>query len=104
MPDRIRGRRPPGVAMLMNRSSQPRPGRVRRAFGRHDQLCSSPRDSVGWLFVDQPQMIEIVAGDVMLGARRRPGDGGAPVLLVHGLSSNARLWDEVAAQLAAEGH
>lgn len=49
-------------------------------------------------------MIEIVAGDVVLGARRRPGDGAAPVLLVHGLSSNARLWDEVAAQLAAEGH
>jgi pimeloyl-ACP methyl ester carboxylesterase len=27
-----------------------------------------------------------------------------PFLLVHGLSSNARLWDEVAAELAAAGH
>lgn len=31
------------------------------------------------------------------GARR-------PILLVHGLASNARLWDGVAAHLAAEGH
>jgi len=29
---------------------------------------------------------------------------GRPFLLVHGLSSNARLWDEVAAELAAAGH
>ena len=34
------------------------------------------------------------------------GDGGdlAPVLLVHGLASNARLWDGVAAGLSAKGH
>lgn len=29
---------------------------------------------------------------------------GRPFLLVHGLSSNARLWDEVAAELVAAGH
>jgi pimeloyl-ACP methyl ester carboxylesterase len=29
---------------------------------------------------------------------------GTPVLLVHGLSSNARLWDGVAERLAAAGH
>jgi pimeloyl-ACP methyl ester carboxylesterase len=29
---------------------------------------------------------------------------GRPYLLVHGLSSNARLWDETAARLAAAGH
>lgn len=29
---------------------------------------------------------------------------GAPVLLVHGLASNARLWDGVAAELAEHGH
>ena len=29
---------------------------------------------------------------------------GTPVLLVHGLASNARLWDGVAEQLAAAGH
>jgi non-heme chloroperoxidase len=38
----------------------------------------------------------------------RPGVGDRPpardFLLVHGLSSNARLWDEVAARLAAAGH
>jgi pimeloyl-ACP methyl ester carboxylesterase len=34
------------------------------------------------------------------------GDGGdlAPVLLVHGLSSNARLWDGVGGELAILGH
>jgi len=30
--------------------------------------------------------------------------GGVPVLLVHGLASNARIWDGVAAHLAAAGH
>jgi pimeloyl-ACP methyl ester carboxylesterase len=30
--------------------------------------------------------------------------GGAPFMLVHGLSSNARLWDEVAAILCGAGH
>lgn len=39
-----------------------------------------------------------------LAARSFAGDGGRPVLLVHGLSSNARLWDAVAGHLAAEGH
>jgi pimeloyl-ACP methyl ester carboxylesterase len=29
---------------------------------------------------------------------------GTPILLVHGLASNARLWDGVAARLAAAGH
>ncbi len=32
------------------------------------------------------------------------GNPGTPVLLVHGLASNARLWDGVAAQLASAGH
>lgn len=32
------------------------------------------------------------------------GASGAPVLAVHGLASNARLWDGVAARLAALGH
>ena len=32
------------------------------------------------------------------------GGAGVPVLLVHGLASNARTWDEVAASLAALGH
>ena len=34
----------------------------------------------------------------------RPVDDAQPFLLVHGLSSNALLWDGVAARLAAAGH
>ncbi|MDN5860250.1 MAG: alpha/beta hydrolase [Pseudonocardia sp.] len=44
------------------------------------------------------------AGAVVLGARHWPGgSAGLPVLLVHGLASNARVWDDVAALLAAAG-
>lgn len=43
------------------------------------------------------------SGPAGLGARSWPG-GGRPVLLVHGLSSNARLWGGVANQLSAAGH
>ena len=38
-----------------------------------------------------------------LSVRQRAGEG-RPFLLVHGLSSNARLWDGVSAALAAAGH
>jgi pimeloyl-ACP methyl ester carboxylesterase len=44
-----------------------------------------------------------VADDVALHVRRWSGDR-RPFLLVHGLASNARLWDGVAAELAAAGH
>ncbi len=37
-------------------------------------------------------------------ALRRTDGAGRPFLLVHGLSSNARLWDGVARRLAAAGH
>jgi pimeloyl-ACP methyl ester carboxylesterase len=40
---------------------------------------------------------------LVLSVRERPG-AGAPFLLVHGLASNARLWDGVGAHLAADGH
>src|SRR5688500_20348076 len=43
-------------------------------------------------------------GPAGLGARSWRGGGGRPVLLVHCLSSNARLWDGVAARLAEAGH
>lgn len=46
--------------------------------------------------------VEVEPG-VRLRVRRMSG-GKAPFLLVHGLSSNARLWDEVAAHLHAAGH
>jgi pimeloyl-ACP methyl ester carboxylesterase len=44
-------------------------------------------------------------GGVELAARvRHQGGTAVPMLLVHGLSSNARLWDGVAADLAGRGH
>jgi pimeloyl-ACP methyl ester carboxylesterase len=51
-----------------------------------------------------PSLVTVPAGEVVLGARHWPGaPGGVPVLLVHGLASNARVWDDVAARLAAGG-
>src|SRR2546430_5388139 len=44
-----------------------------------------------------------VAQGVFLHVRRWPGER-RPFLLVHGLSSNALLWGEVAEALAAAGH
>jgi pimeloyl-ACP methyl ester carboxylesterase len=54
--------------------------------------------------VDQPDVITVDAGPVALSARSRPDGTARPVVLVHGLSSNARLWDGVAGHLAAAGH
>ncbi len=51
-----------------------------------------------------PKPVEIDTGEVVLGARYWPGGGRRPVLCVHGLASNARLWDEVADLLEARGH
>src|SRR5215468_4760770 len=54
-----------------------------------------------------------VADSVFLHVRRWPGSGDAahagaaakrPFVLVHGLSSNARLWDRVARRLSDAGH
>jgi pimeloyl-ACP methyl ester carboxylesterase len=45
-----------------------------------------------------------ISDDVELNVRRWAGPGRLPFLLVHGLSSNARLWDEVAGALAEAGH
>jgi pimeloyl-ACP methyl ester carboxylesterase len=46
-----------------------------------------------------------VGGDVRLAVRKfDEGGSGVPVVLVHGLASNARLWDGVAARLAELGH
>jgi pimeloyl-ACP methyl ester carboxylesterase len=46
--------------------------------------------------------VEVSPG-VRLRVRVWSGGPGAPYLLVHGLSSNARLWDQVAAGLSAAG-
>jgi pimeloyl-ACP methyl ester carboxylesterase len=62
------------------------------------------------LMTDEPQRIRVPASDsIQLSAIGRPRDPaaereGAPVLLVHGLASNARLWDDVALELARRGH
>jgi pimeloyl-ACP methyl ester carboxylesterase len=45
-----------------------------------------------------------VADGVTLRVRHWPGPASPAFLLVHGLSSNARLWDQVAGRLAAAGH
>jgi pimeloyl-ACP methyl ester carboxylesterase len=46
-----------------------------------------------------------VAGGISLAVRvTNEGGTGIPLLLVHGLASNARLWDGVAARLAELGH
>lgn len=45
-----------------------------------------------------------VADDLVLHALRWEGSDEAPFVLVHGLASNARLWDGVAGELAAAGH
>jgi pimeloyl-ACP methyl ester carboxylesterase len=54
----------------------------------------------------QPAALAVTVADgTRLHVRHWPGDPGRiPFLLVHGLSSNARLWDGVAAGLAAAGH
>jgi pimeloyl-ACP methyl ester carboxylesterase len=47
----------------------------------------------------------MVAPGVELHVEVRPGERSpAPFVLVHGLASNARLWDDVAEQLNASGH
>ncbi|HEX7745732.1 MAG TPA: alpha/beta fold hydrolase, partial [Micromonosporaceae bacterium] len=45
-----------------------------------------------------------VADGVALRVRHRPGHRSPAFLLVHGLASNARLWDGVGERLAAAGH
>ena len=45
-----------------------------------------------------------VRSDLRLAVRRWPGVGPPPFVLVHGLASNARLWDGVAGRLHAAGH
>ena len=52
-----------------------------------------------------PRLAEVVDEAVMLSAIPWSLEGSLPpVLLVHGLASNARLWDGVGADLARRGH
>ncbi|GAA4436565.1 alpha/beta fold hydrolase [Phytohabitans houttuyneae] len=49
--------------------------------------------------------LRVAVGEgVYLSVRRRDGVREPSFLLVHGLASNARLWDEVASELAEAGH
>ncbi|MEM9033315.1 MAG: alpha/beta hydrolase [Actinomycetota bacterium] len=51
------------------------------------------------------EWIELPSGVEMHLVRHRPDAvAGSPMLLVHGLASNARLWDGVGRRLAAAGH
>ena len=54
--------------------------------------------------MDADQLSVTVAPDVTLNVRRWAGPGHHAFLLVHGLASNARLWDEVGPALAEAGH
>lgn len=61
---------------------------------------------IGRPFVDRVAVEEGVELNCLDWRPERVVDAGAPtpVLLVHGLASNARLWDGVARRLAGEGH
>lgn len=60
----------------------------------------------GLTVVTEPALVEHVPVDhgVSLHVRRWTGGHRRPMLLVHGLASNARLWDGVAHHLHAAGH
>ena len=59
---------------------------------------------MGGVIAPAPTPVGVAAGAVVLGARHWPGGpAGLPILLVHGLAANARVWDGVAAPLAATG-
>jgi len=47
---------------------------------------------------------DVALPGLRMALRRADGGQGRPFLLVHGLASNARLWDGVARRLAAAGH
>lgn len=72
-------------------------GPVRR-WANYAAVMSTPEVVEGALRDDA-----VTVSGVRLALRRAGGDR-RPVLLVHGLASNARMWDGVAARLAAAGH
>jgi pimeloyl-ACP methyl ester carboxylesterase len=52
----------------------------------------------------QPRRVAVSGGVTLNVLTRGIDHSGPPILLVHGLASNARLWDGVADRLAAAGH
>lgn len=75
---------------------QARRGRVEFVDGTGLDVTVAGADPLSDLAV-----LRVAGRNVGVGGGRNVG---VPVLLVHGLSSNARLWDEVAARLAGDGH
>jgi pimeloyl-ACP methyl ester carboxylesterase len=67
-------------------------------------MTQSPSDDGRRPLESETSVLVPVAGGVELRCLVRRGGDGAPLLLVHGLASNARLWDEVAAITAGAGH
>src|SRR2546426_12735096 len=92
---RTRGPQPPAVLRL----ARPRPS----AF---PDATIAPRTEPARSFVLTPvERRVVVAPGVALHVEQRRGDrAAAPFVLVHGLASNARLWDGVAEHLHASGH
>ncbi|MFM9131986.1 MAG: alpha/beta hydrolase, partial [Actinomycetota bacterium] len=55
--------------------------------------------------VPTPEMIPVRDGTRLAVLHwSEPGTDGAPVVLVHGVASNARLWDGAARSLRERGH
>src|SRR2546428_4466095 len=92
---RTRGPQPPAVLRL----ARPRPS----AF---PDATIAPMTEPARSFVATPvERRVVVAPGVALHVEQRRGDrAAAPFVLVHGLASNARLWDGVAEHLHASGH
>ena len=86
------------------------PGRQRRQgqAGDEDAIRGRQRRRhAGWRVTDQVVRLRVpVTERVVLSAFPRGLDElhGTPFLLVHGLASNARMWDGVAEELARLGH
>lgn len=72
---------------------------------RHTPSGNSPSVDERFPLTDGENVLFDVGGGLQLrGIRRGPNDSAAPFfLLIHGLASNARMWDGVGAALADEG-
>lgn len=68
--------------------------------GRATMTAAGPADAMA----EPAEAMVRVRPDLRLAVRRWDGDARPTFVLVHGLASNARLWDGVAAHLHAAGH
>lgn len=65
---------------------------------------TAPRPSRRTERVEVAAGVELAIDRWTVSADASPAAGASPFLLVHGLASNARLWDGVAARLAEQGY